>query len=73
MLRDKFAMAAMQGFCANLGFYSINDDVAERAYQMADAMMREREKLDFGNDSDAPKIIDGPPIQHSPPPAIKYE
>lgn len=68
MLRDKFAMAAMQGFCANMGFYSINDDVAERAYQMADAMMRERQNWDFSNDPEQPTgfIVSDTPIKRIP-------
>ena len=40
-LRDQFAMAAMQGFCSNLGFYANHTDVAQRAYDMADAMIVE--------------------------------
>lgn len=45
-LRDQLAMVAMQGFLSNLGFYAVDEDVAERAYQMADAMIAEREKDD---------------------------
>ena len=44
-LRDQLAMVAMQGFLNNLGFYAVDEDVAERAYQMADAMLAERERL----------------------------
>lgn len=44
--RDQIAMAAMQGFLSYLGFYAVDEDVAERAYQMADAMIAEREKDD---------------------------
>ena len=43
-LRDQLAMVAMQGFLSNLGFYAVDEDVAERAYQMADAMLAERER-----------------------------
>ena len=43
-LRDQLAMVAMQGFLSNLGFYAVYEDVAERSYQMADAMLAERER-----------------------------
>jgi len=43
-LRDQFAIAAMQGFAANLGFYLIDEDVARNAYSLADAMLDERSK-----------------------------
>lgn len=43
-LRDQFAIAAMQGFAANLGFYLISEDVARNAYHLADAMLAERSK-----------------------------
>jgi hypothetical protein len=45
-IRDEFAKAAMQGF---LGFVGPNteadfDTIAQMAYDMADAMMEQREK-----------------------------
>ena len=58
-LRDLFANAAMQGFCAHLGFYAIDPDVADRAYQMADALIVEREKGSIETvDSAKQKLID---------------
>lgn len=46
-LRDKFAMAAMQGFCANRIYHhrqSWGEDIASDAYIVADAMLKERMK-----------------------------
>jgi hypothetical protein len=46
-IRDEFARAALQGFCANpeiqRGAFEINY-LAMMAYDMADAMMEERSK-----------------------------
>lgn len=45
-LRDKFAMAALQGFCAG-GAYDgqvWDKDIASDAYTAADAMLKERVK-----------------------------
>lgn len=48
-LRDQFAMAAMQGFCANeMQIDWHPEKMAEWAYKQADAMIAEREK-DSGN------------------------
>lgn len=41
-LRDYFAAKAMQGFVGNYGYAT--EDVAIRAYKMADLMLKEREK-----------------------------
>lgn len=46
-LRDKFAMAAMQGFCANRIYHhrqSWGEDIVSDAYIIADAMLKERMK-----------------------------
>ena len=47
-LRDYFAVAAMQGFCASFTGPSLEKfpfaAVAERAYQQADAMLAARER-----------------------------
>lgn len=45
-LRDKFAMAAMQGFCASgeYGSQFWDKDTARDAYIVADAMLKERVK-----------------------------
>lgn len=45
-LRDYFAAAALQGMCANTGTYGINngpEQIATRAYECADAILRARE------------------------------
>ncbi|QKN87927.1 hypothetical protein Alexa_046 [Acinetobacter phage vB_AbaP_Alexa] len=67
MLRDKFAMAAMQAILSDAVTWKhfiqtaqktnmqLNDVVAATAYEFADAMMREREKWDFSNDPDNPE------------------
>lgn len=44
-LRDQFAIAAMQGQVAN-GWMKDQKNIAEVAYQQADAMIAEREKDD---------------------------
>lgn len=41
-LRDEFAVAAMQGLLANQNFNAKPEDVADIAYDHADAMLRER-------------------------------
>ena len=43
-LRDQFAMAAMQGMMSYRGEYKC-DLVSMAAYKLADAMIKEREKL----------------------------
>lgn len=44
-LRDQFAMAAIQGFCANENQIDWEPEkMAEWAYKQADAMVAEREK-----------------------------
>lgn len=44
-LRDQFAMAAIQGFCANENQIDWESEkMAEWAYKQADAMIAEREK-----------------------------
>lgn len=43
-LRDEFAMAAMQGLLSNPTFDAKPEDVADIAYDHADAMLRERMK-----------------------------
>lgn len=53
MLRDKFAMAAMQGFLSNHNGYFLDDSkLAKEAYGVAEAMIKERAKHDFSNDPD---------------------
>ena len=42
-LRDEFAMAAMQGFCAADSFNTLSA-IAQDAYTLADAMLQERTK-----------------------------
>lgn len=44
-LRDQFAMAVLNGYCAHHGAYTgpANNDLALYAYDMADAMMLRRE------------------------------
>ena len=45
-LRDYFAAKAMQGMCAYHGTYGMNNgrgDVAKRAYEVADAMLKQKE------------------------------
>ncbi len=43
-LRDYFAAKAMQGFCAmEVSIECSADDIADDAYEMADAMLRARE------------------------------
>jgi hypothetical protein len=52
-LRDYFASAAMQGFCANPeSERTMLDTLAEMAYAAADAMLKEREN--GAHRSDAP-------------------
>jgi hypothetical protein len=41
-LRDEFAMAALQGLCANQAMTAAR--FAQRAYELADAMLAERAK-----------------------------
>ena len=41
-LRDKFAMAALQGLLADHSLNAPKDTFAERAYKYADAMLKER-------------------------------
>lgn len=53
MLRDKFAMAAMQGLFI-LG--RSEEKVAELAYKQADAMMKERANWDFSDDPEAVSV-----------------
>lgn len=43
-LRDEFAMAAMQGFAANLNTGAKLSVIAERAYKWADAILAKRNK-----------------------------
>lgn len=44
-LRDKFAIGAMQGFCANPEEGSCSEiEIAQWSYEMADAMLKERNK-----------------------------
>ncbi|HDU8694704.1 TPA: hypothetical protein RG728_003873 [Morganella morganii subsp. morganii] len=47
-LRDKFAMAAMQGILVNTERNEFSfgrvDEIASKAYELADAMLRAREK-----------------------------
>lgn len=66
MLRDKFAMAAMQGLYA-AGMLDCEFVVAE-AYRVADAMMRERQNWDFSNDPEQPTgfIVSDAPIKRVP-------
>lgn len=66
MLRDKFAMAAMQGFLANSGMNTGNADgvIAEAAYRHADAMMKERAKQDFSGDPEHPMHLE---------PVVRYQ
>lgn len=55
MLRDKFAMAAMQGELASQRHGTEWTDIellASRAYKVSDAMMKERAKQDFSVDPD---------------------
>lgn len=72
MLRDKFAMAAMQGFCANPDSHAqewSTGEVAQYAYAQADAMMKERANWDFSKD---PENIQVKAPEFVPPPqAIK--
>ena len=42
-LRDQFAMAALTGIMANHESWGNAQERAERAYEIADAMMKERE------------------------------
>lgn len=45
-LRDRFAMAALTGICANTAFAEAGaSSLASWAYEAADAMMAEREKV----------------------------
>lgn len=54
MLRDKFAVAAMQGmYAAGMVDQSY---ISEQAYKQADAMMKERANWDFSGDTDAAPI-----------------
>jgi hypothetical protein len=45
-LRDKFAMAAMQGLFASWGAHDVTDfhEIAADSYNLADAMLKERVK-----------------------------
>lgn len=45
-LRDEFAMAALQGITANDGAWGDQhiEEQAKKAYQLADAMMKDRSK-----------------------------
>ncbi len=46
-IRDYFAAAAMQGMMAHTGSYGTNNgpgDIAERSWQIADAMLAARER-----------------------------
>lgn len=80
MLRDKFAMAAMQGELAGQceGCSWANEqNLAARAYEVADAMMKERANWDFSADPEnvSVKVIGSPrpvPPEIETPP-IKYE
>lgn len=71
MLRDKFAMAAMQGMVltidsqqeldrlrswANQNGMTLSEFIAADSYKQADAMMKERANWDFSKDPDADKI-----------------
>lgn len=51
-LFDEFAMAAMNGLIASNGFV-VNEDIGPAAYEVASAMMREREKHKPDSKSDA--------------------
>lgn len=59
MLRDKFAMAAMQGLLSdrnNLAS-SYPEETAQKAYRQADAMMKERANWDFSKDPEAVTVV----------------
>lgn len=43
-LRDRFAIAALTGICANPKTHATDSEVAEGAYRVADAMLEAREK-----------------------------
>lgn len=43
-LRDYFAAKAMQGFCTQEG-YSRMGEIANDSYELADAMLKERESI----------------------------
>lgn len=71
MLRDKFAMAAMQAILGDAETWKnfiqtsqktgmkLNDVVAVSSYEFADAMMKARKDVDFSDDPDAerPKMF----------------
>lgn len=50
-LRDKFAMAALTGLCAHRGPNLEGLTYAEYSYEIADEMMRARERLSDDQDS----------------------
>lgn len=52
MLRDKFAMAAMQGLLSDSEVNASCDLIAKSAYDHANAMMKERANWDFSGDPD---------------------
>ncbi|OTG58850.1 hypothetical protein B9T36_10965 [Acinetobacter sp. ANC 4204] len=52
-LRDQFAMAALQGFISHRGFLCVNEQAAKRCYEIADAMIAEREKDSVDSVTDA--------------------
>lgn len=43
MLRDYFATKALVGLLSKYGFYSSNELLAEKCYEVADAMLNARE------------------------------
>ena len=45
-LRDRFAMAALVGFCANPNLDESNAEAANMAYEQADAMIEARKQAD---------------------------
>lgn len=78
MLRDKFAMAAMQGMQRDATKYGWTaENVANLAYRQAEAMMKERANWDFSGDPDSVTIKSSGSQRPVPPdiptPPIKYE
>lgn len=69
MLRDKFAMAAMQAMFSDPGLLratssaakdsgiTLNQMIAKSVYETADAMMKERANWDFSTDPEAVTVV----------------
>lgn len=62
MLRDKFAMAAMQSIIERVVDGTPDNFIAEQSYRVADAMMKERANWDFSGDP-VPPLVPAPPIE----------